>query len=156
MNDPFRGAGAGAVTPSSHGRGGRRGALPLWPGGTLTAMSAQADGSEIAVDPERVSDWMAQDEPPQLIDVREPYEREAGYIEGSRHIELVRLSSEVAGSIDRERPVVFYCRVGGRSEMAAQALRASGFEAYTMTGGLVRWASEGRPLAPEGGAVADH
>jgi rhodanese-related sulfurtransferase len=39
--------------------------------------------------------------------------------------------------------------------MAAQALRASGFEAYTMAGGLVRWAGEGRPLSPEGGSVAD-
>jgi rhodanese-related sulfurtransferase len=119
-------------------------------------MSNQENGSEIAVDPERVSDWMAQDAAPQLIDVREPYEREAGYIDGSRHIELVRLSAEAATSIDRDRPVVFYCRVGGRSEMAAQALRASGFEAYTMTGGLVRWASEGRPLSPEGGSVAVH
>jgi rhodanese-related sulfurtransferase len=119
-------------------------------------MSSEENGSDIAVDPERVSDWIAQDEPPQLIDVREPYEREAGYIDGSRHIELVRLSAEAATSIDRERPVVFYCRVGGRSEMAAQALRASGFQAYTMTGGLVRWASEGRPLSPEGGSVAEH
>ena len=40
--------------------------------------------------------------------------------------------------------------------MAAQAFRASGYEAYSMTGGLRRWADEGRPLAPEGGRVADH
>ncbi len=119
-------------------------------------MSSEQDGSDIVVDPERVYDWMAQDDAPQLIDVREPYEREAGYIDGSRHIELVQLSAQAATSIDRERPVVFYCRVGGRSEMAAQALRASGFEAYTMAGGLVRWAGEGRPLSPEGGSVADH
>jgi len=119
-------------------------------------MSSEEDGSDIVVDPERVSDWMAQDDAPQLIDVREPYEREAGYIDGSLHIELVQLSAQAETSIDRARPVVFYCRVGGRSEMAAQALRASGFEAYTMAGGLVRWAGEGRPLSPEGGSVADH
>ena len=40
--------------------------------------------------------------------------------------------------------------------MAAQALRAAGFEAYSMQGGLVRWADEGRPLSPEDGYVADH
>ena len=40
--------------------------------------------------------------------------------------------------------------------MAAQALRAAGFEAYSMQGGLVRWAGEGRPLAPEDGYVAEH
>ena len=52
--------------------------------------------------------------------------------------------------------MVFYCRVGSRSEMAAQAFRAAGFEAYSMSGGLVRWAREGRPLSPQGGYVADH
>src|SRR5271155_1852583 len=113
-------------------------------------MSAQDGGSDIDVDPERVAAWMAEDPPPQVIDVREPYEREAGHIDGTRHIELVRLSSQAA-SIDRERPVVLYCRVGARSMMAAQALRTAGFEAYSMTGGLKRWAGEGRPLTPEGG-----
>ena len=57
---------------------------------------------------------------------------------------------------DRERPVVFYCRVGARSEMAAQAFRGAGFEAYSMRGGLQRWAQEGHPLSPEGGEGADH
>jgi rhodanese-related sulfurtransferase len=52
--------------------------------------------------------------------------------------------------------VIFYCRVGGRSTMAAQAFRASGFQAYSMDGGLRRWADEDRPLEPEGGSVADH
>ncbi len=40
--------------------------------------------------------------------------------------------------------------------MAAQAFRASGFQAHSMSGGLVRWAQEGHPLSPEGGHVADH
>jgi hydroxyacylglutathione hydrolase/adenylyltransferase/sulfurtransferase len=111
--------------------------------------------NEIGVDPERVAGWLAADPGLQLIDVREAYEREAGHIAATRHIELVKLSAE-AGSLDRDRPVVFYCRVGSRSEMAAQAFRAAGFEAYSMVGGLARWAREDRPLSPEGGYVADH
>jgi rhodanese-related sulfurtransferase len=107
------------------------------------------------LDPERVAAWREEDSSLQLIDVREPYEHEAGHIDGTRLIGLVELSDQAA-SIERERPVVFYCRVGGRSSMAAQAFRAAGFEAYSMTGGLARWASEGRPLSPEGGTVADH
>ncbi len=90
-----------------------------------------------------------------MIDVREPHEREAGHIEDTGHIELVKLTGE-AGTIDRERPVVFYCRIGARSAMAAQAFRASGYEAYSMSGGLLRWADEGRPLSPQGGHVANH
>jgi rhodanese-related sulfurtransferase len=119
-------------------------------------MSTNDDGAGIEIEPERVWSWMAEAEPPQVVDVREPYEREAGHIEGSAHIELVRLSAEAARSIDRERPVVFYCRVGGRSQMAAQALRGAGYEAYSMSGGLMRWAGEQRPLSPQGGHVADH
>jgi hydroxyacylglutathione hydrolase/adenylyltransferase/sulfurtransferase len=90
-----------------------------------------------------------------VIDVREAYEREAGHIADTRHIELVALTA-AAATVEHERPVVFYCRVGARSEMAAQAFRAAGFQAYSMRGGLQRWADEGRPLSPEGGHVADH
>jgi rhodanese-related sulfurtransferase len=118
-------------------------------------MSAAPETSETDVAPPRVADWLLQDPGLQLIDVREPYERDAGHIEGSLHIGLLELSSQ-ASTIERERPVVFYCRVGARSEMAAQAFRAAGFTAHSMSGGLQRWAKEGRPLSPEGGHVADH
>jgi rhodanese-related sulfurtransferase len=119
-------------------------------------MTLAPDGqTELDVDPARVAEWLAEDPAPQVIDVREPYEREAGHIAGTRHIELNNLTAE-APTVDRERPVIFYCRVGARSTMAAQAFRASGYEAYSMTGGLRGWADEGRPLAPEGGSVAEH
>jgi rhodanese-related sulfurtransferase len=111
--------------------------------------------TDIDVDPARVAEWLEEDPTLQVIDVREAYERKAGHIAGTRHIELNHLTAE-ASTVDRERPVIFYCRVGGRSTMAAQAFRASGFQAYSMDGGLRRWADEGRPLEPEGGSVADH
>lgn len=110
---------------------------------------------EIRIDAATLADLMAADPALQVIDVREPYEREAGHIAASRHVELNRLTAEAA-TIDRDRPVYFYCRVGARSRMAAEAFRASGFEAYSLDGGLVRWAEQDRPLSPEGGTVADH
>jgi len=91
----------------------------------------------------------------QVVDVREPYEREAGHIPGSRHVELAQLR-EQAASIDRDVPVVFVCRVGARSLMAAQAFRRAGCDARSMTGGMERWHAEGRPLVPEDGHVAPH
>jgi rhodanese-related sulfurtransferase len=118
-------------------------------------VSAADEPSEIAVDPEQVAKWLAQNPPMQLVDVREPYERDAGHIAGSLHIELTQLPAQAA-TLDRERPIVFYCRVGARSDMAAQAFRASGFQAHSMRGGLLRWADEGRPLSPAGGHVANH
>src|SRR5271157_1019402 len=118
-------------------------------------MSAHNSAEGLDIEPARVAEWLGRDATLQLIDVREPYEREAGHIAGSRHIELVELSSR-AQEIEQGRVVIFYCRVGARSAMAAQAFRAAGFEAYSMHGGLTRWAREGHALSPEGGTVADH
>lgn len=89
----------------------------------------------------------------QLVDVRRSEEHEAGRIAGSRHIELDLLPGE-AGSIDRERPVVFYCRSGSRSALAAQAFGASGFEAHNLDGGLLAWVEAGLPIEPDAGRVA--
>lgn len=91
----------------------------------------------------------------QLIDVREAYEWDEGRIAGARHLELGQVAAQ-ADTIHRETPVVFYCRVGGRSAMAANAFRQAGYDAYTMTGGLLEWDAQGLPLEPEGGHVADH
>lgn len=90
-----------------------------------------------------------------LVDVREPYERDAGHIAGSRHIELAALSA-AAPTIERERKVVFYCRVGARSAMAADAYRSAGYDAYSLAGGLLAWVQTGLPITPEGGHVAAH
>jgi rhodanese-related sulfurtransferase len=118
-------------------------------------MNDQQPPDEIEIDPEQVARWIADGRREHVIDVREPDEREAGHIPGTRHIPLGQLS-EQAGTLTDGEAVVFYCRVGARSLMAAQALRASGRRAYSMSGGLMRWAAEERPLSPEGGRVADH
>ena len=89
----------------------------------------------------------------QLVDVREPYEREAGRIAGSRHIELEQLPGEAA-SLDREQPILFYCRSGSRSALAADAFAAAGFDARNLDGGLKAWVKAGLPIEPDGGRVA--
>ena len=88
-----------------------------------------------------------------VIDVRRDYEHEAGHIAGSRNIEMNELTAH-AESISKDRPVVFYCRGGSRSAMAAEAFSQAGFDAHNMTGGMLAWADAGLPLEPEGGEVA--
>jgi rhodanese-related sulfurtransferase len=112
------------------------------------------DDSEQEISPKRLVEVL-HDDGWQVIDVREPYEREAGHLAGTRHVELTQLTAQ-AESIDRERPVVFYCRVGSRSTMATQAFRAAGYQAYNLTGGIVNWVAAGLPLEPEDGHVAEH
>jgi rhodanese-related sulfurtransferase len=104
--------------------------------------------------PQQLSDVLAQRDV-QLIDVRQPHEHEAGRIAGDRLVELGRLSAE-ADSIDRDRPVVFYCRSGSRSAMATKAFAQAGYDAHNLAGGLVEWQAAGLPLEPAEGQVADH
>jgi rhodanese-related sulfurtransferase len=40
--------------------------------------------------------------------------------------------------------------------MAAQAFRRAGYDAYSMAGGIMRWANEVRPMVPDGATVANH
>jgi rhodanese-related sulfurtransferase len=109
---------------------------------------------EIEVTHERTAEALA-DGSAQVIDVREPYEREAGYIPGSRHVELQALAAQ-ADTVDRDRQVIFQCRSGARSLMAAQAFRRAGYDAWSMAGGLEQWVAEGREIEPADGKVAAH
>lgn len=90
----------------------------------------------------------------QLVDVRAEHEWEAGRIARAKHVPLAELA-ERTGEIDKERPVVLYCRGGNRSTMAVEALAAAGFDAAKLSEGIVGWDEEGLPLEPEGGYVAE-
>ncbi len=121
---------------------------PAW--GTESGRYAEPMSSDLT--PQQVAQQLERGEI-QLIDVREPYEHEAGRIAGDRLIELAQLAA-AAESIARDRPVVFYCRSGSRSAMATEAFRSAGFDAHNMAGGLLDWAATGLPLEPADGHVA--
>ena len=90
----------------------------------------------------------------QLVDVRADHEWEVGRIAGATHVPLPELPRRL-GEIDKDRPVVLYCRGGNRSSMATEALTDAGYDAVKLTEGIVGWSGEGLPLEPEGGYVAD-
>ena len=102
--------------------------------------------------PLEVSDLLASNPDVQLIDVRQQHEHDAGRIQGDRLIELMQLTAQ-ADTLDRDRPIVFYCRSGARSAMATEAFRNAGYDAHNMVGGLIQWEAAGLPLEPEGGYV---
>jgi rhodanese-related sulfurtransferase len=79
-----------------------------------------------------------------LVDVRRPDEWAEGRIPGARHIPLEELQGR-AGEVP-DGPVVFYCRVGDRSEMAAAAFRDAGRDAASLSGGIEAWRSAGHPV----------
>ncbi len=94
------------------------------------------------------------DDGAQLVDVRGDHEWEAGRIAGASHIPLDELAQRAA-EIEKDRPVVLYCRGGNRSSMATAALAEAGYDAAKLTEGITGWEEEGLPLEPEGGYVAE-
>lgn len=117
-------------------------------------MSAFPDQPGIEVTPEQAEQALA-DGTAVIVDVREDAEWSVSRIDGAGHIPLQALSARVE-ELPKDTAIVFQCRVGGRSAMAAEAFRASGYDAWSMAGGLLRWNDEGRALVPDGAPVADH
>jgi len=119
-------------------------------GMVLMLMMSDPVTSDTEVTAERLAELVGQGA--QLIDVRRTHEWEAGRIAGARQIEMNELTAN-ADSIDRDRTVVFYCRTGNRSGMAADAFREAGYDAYHLAGGIEGWVADGRELDPEDGVV---
>jgi rhodanese-related sulfurtransferase len=86
-----------------------------------------------------------------LLDVREQDEWDAGHIEGSQHIPLGELGARL-DEVPHDRTVVAVCRSGSRSDRAAKGLRASGYAAENLEGGVTAWTRAGLPLVSAQGA----
>ena len=87
------------------------------------------------------------DEPPFLLDVREPWEWSVSNLEarGARLIPLDELSERL-GEVPTDRPVVTYCKSGGRSARAAALLSARrSAPVRNLAGGILAWAREMDP-----------
>ena len=73
----------------------------------------------------------------QVIDVREAFERDSGYIPGSRNIPYRLLRKLGCGALDRSKPVVTVCESGPRAAIAASLLARDGFDARAVSPGGV-------------------
>ena len=80
-----------------------------------------------------------------LLDVREPHELAICRIENSRNIPLGSLPLRYAEA-PRDKPVVLFCKMGGRSAQAIRFLQGKGYSNLTnLTGGITRWIDEVDP-----------
>jgi hydroxyacylglutathione hydrolase len=74
-----------------------------------------------------------------VLDVREPHERDEGYIPGSRNIPY-RLVREWVDDLRGGKPVVTICSSGPRAAVAASVLAAEGIDARPVTNaGVPDW-----------------
>ncbi len=81
-----------------------------------------------------------------LIDVRETYECEAGFVDGSKYIYVGELAKHV-DSLPTDKPLAVTCGWGGRGSLASSILRRHGFRDVTnVLGGLNAWQALDYPL----------
>jgi rhodanese-related sulfurtransferase len=88
--------------------------------------------------PDELRARLAADQPPVVLDVREPAEVEEWAFPGALTIPLGELGSRTA-ELPTDRPIVVICHSGYRSARAAQALDAGGWDAANLAGGVVAW-----------------
>jgi len=78
---------------------------------------------------------------PQLLDIREHWERAICSIEPSLHIPM-RAVPTALNQLDRNREVVVYCHHGIRSQPVTRYLLDQGFEVADLAGGIDAWTRE--------------
>jgi sulfur-carrier protein adenylyltransferase/sulfurtransferase len=82
-----------------------------------------------------------------LLDVREPHEYKIAEI-GGYLIPLGDIQKRV-GELDKSREIVVHCKMGGRSQKAAEFLQQAGFKVKNLAGGIQAWSEQIDPKVPK-------
>ena len=113
--------------------------------GATSCLKSQADGVQV-LDVAKYEKKMAQPDV-QLVDVRTPEEYSEGHLENAVNIDVTAddFDAKVA-TLDKDKPVMVYCKSGGRSAKASARLKELGFKNITdLEGGITNWNSENKP-----------
>jgi rhodanese-related sulfurtransferase len=91
----------------------------------------------------QLHDYLEQAEnPPLLLDVREPWEYDICHLEASELIPMGQLHEKLEG-LDREQETVVICHHGIRSLQVCYYLASAGFtNLINLSGGIDAWAKE--------------
>jgi DMSO/TMAO reductase YedYZ molybdopterin-dependent catalytic subunit len=84
-----------------------------------------------------------------MLDVREPGEWQAGHVAQAWLLPMGQVARH-RSDLPQDRRIVVACRSGGRSAAVAEALRAWGFDAVNLSGGMCAWAAAGLPAVIPG------
>jgi len=83
-----------------------------------------------------------------VLDVREPFEYQIANI-GGRLIPLNEVPQRL-GEIERDREIVVHCKMGGRSQRAAEFLAQQGYaKVSNLAGGIIAWSNDVDPSVPK-------
>jgi rhodanese-related sulfurtransferase len=100
------------------------------------------------ITPQEVQQRRERNEELFILDVREPWERQAASIMPSQHIAMADIPSQLQ-ELDPDQHIIVVCHHGVRSLMVTDWLRKQGFEkVQSMSGGINRWSLEIDPKVP--------
>ncbi len=101
-------------------------------------------GSVPEVSPQELNDWLKSNKPLQVVDARTTSEYQQGTIGRAKHAPVTDLPGALERlKLDPSRPVVVLCLRGHRSLPGVRWLRANGYEAYSLKGGVMNWQRAG-------------
>jgi adenylyltransferase/sulfurtransferase len=84
-----------------------------------------------------------------LVDVREPAEHALVAIPGARLLPRgAFLDGSAYAALDPDRPLVLHCKSGARSAEVLALVRARGFDAVHLAGGVLAWVDDVDPALP--------
>lgn len=108
----------------------------------------QANGSEQragSIDVKALRAKLDRGEQIEILDVREPVEREIARLSNTLEIPLGELRERL-GELPRDREIVVYCLTGNRSSQATRLLAEAGFpNVRSLEGGIRAWTDEIEP-----------
>lgn len=84
----------------------------------------------------------------QLIDVRTAGEYADGHLQMATNIDVLQSDfDDKVATLDKNKPVMVYCKMGGRSAKAASILKELGFtNIIDLEGGISAWNAANKPL----------
>lgn len=83
----------------------------------------------------------------QLVDVRTVKEFNENYIEGAENIVFDEDFDQKLEGLQKDKPVIVYCRSGRRSAKCADILAKKGFKKiYDLKGGITQWMKQGNEI----------
>ena len=126
---------------------------------TVTALSSSLDAADkpkaAARQPAAIKDVsvaeaarLARDTNVVVLDVRTPREFKAGHIAGATNLNFNdRSFHNQLGALDKTRPYLVHCAVGGRSGQAVKTMQSMGFtNIFHLEAGMKGWEKEGQPV----------
>lgn len=119
-------------------------------GSPVDGADAEAEASVPLIEPRELAALLREaDGGIELVDVRQPFERDIVSIAGSSWLDPEALIEGLRQrGADAGTPVVVLCKSGVRSARAVRELREHGVDARSLRGGILAWVDEVEPGLP--------